>query len=188
MGTASTLRSITRRVFCVVAAATLATAACRSGDGDVDVDRQEAGVETAQPEAGAAAVQRSAPADGTDDPLAAAPQRLPAPMIFVSPKPGSRICLPASIDARFKLNEAMVINGRFDPNAFTVYMDGKNIMRDVEFFPSQSFPQTHVAVLHAMWVYDAGPHTARIEFVGDDGDTFYEWTFTIGSDCPPQLF
>jgi hypothetical protein len=60
--------------------------------------------------------------------------------------------LPDAVDLRFELNEAMTINGRFDPTAFTFFMDGKNAMRDVEFFPSQRFPQTHVAVLHAMWV------------------------------------
>jgi hypothetical protein len=95
--------------------------------------------------------------------------------------------LPDAVDLRFELNEAMTINGRFDPTAFTFFMDGKNAMRDVEFFPSQRFPQTHVAVLHAMWVYEPGPHSARIEFIGNDGAAFFEWTFAIGDDCPAPL-
>jgi hypothetical protein len=66
-------------------------------------------------------------------------------------------------------------------------MDGRNIKREVEFFPSQVFPETHVALLHAMWVYDPGPHTARVEFIGDDGDTEYEWQFTVKEGCPKPL-
>ena len=174
-------------VCALIAAATLAaTASCRNEDRARRDGEPRADVEDAKADSHGAA--SSATAEGSDDAPAAAQATLPAPMIFVSPKPGSRICLPAGIDVRFALNDAMVLNGRFDPNAFTLYMDGKNIMREVEFFPSQSFPQTHVAVLHAMWVYEPGPHTARIEFVSDDGPTEYEWTFTIGDDCPPQLF
>jgi hypothetical protein len=112
----------------------------------------------------------------------------PRPIILVTPKPGAEICLPASIDVRFKLNNAMVINGRHDPTAFDMLMDGKSVLREVEFFPSQAFPQTHVAMLHAMWVYDPGPHTVRVEFVGDDGDTHYEWQFTIKEGCPKPNF
>lgn len=108
----------------------------------------------------------------------------PRPIILVRPQPGAEICLPASLDVRFELNDAMVINGRHDPTAFDMFMDGKSVKREVEFFPSQVFPQTHVAMLHAMWVYNPGPHTARVEFVGTDGDTEYEWQFTIKEGCP----
>jgi len=108
----------------------------------------------------------------------------PRPIIHLSPPPGAEICLPHSIDVRFKLNDSMILNGRHDETAFDMFLDGKSIKREVEFFPSQSFPQTHVALLHAMWVYDPGPHTARVEFIGDDGDTGYEWQFTIKEDCP----
>jgi hypothetical protein len=188
MRPASTSR-LNGALLCTVFAVT-AVAGCRGDRATQDTEKVRAAQAAA---AATAATERapeaSAPSAAAESAAAAEAQpQFPPPLFFVSPKPGATVCLPASIDTRFKLNDAMVINGRFDPNAFTVYMDGKNIMRDVEFFPSQTFPQTHVAVLHAMWVYDPGPHTARIEFVGDDGPTAYEWTFDIGADCPPRLF
>jgi hypothetical protein len=111
----------------------------------------------------------------------------PRPIMTVTPKPGEEICQPASLSVRFKLNDSMILNGRHDEAAFELFMDGRNIKREVEFFPSQVFPETHVALLHAMWVYDPGPHTARVEFIGDDGDTEYEWQFTVKEGCPKSL-
>lgn len=131
--------------------------------------------------------EKAATVDGAVREQAASAQEAPVyprPIIHLSPAPGTEVCLPHSIDVRFKLNDSMIINGRHDEAAFDMILDGKSIKREVEFFPSQSFPQTHVALLHAMWVYDPGPHTVRVEFIGDDGDTHYEWQFTIKEDCP----
>ena len=130
------------------------------------------------------------PADAASQPDAVATDAKPVyprPILLVRPSPGEELCLPSSMEVRFKLNDSMILNGRYNEVAFNLIVDGRNVMREVEFFPSQSFPHTHVAVLYAMWVYDPGPHTARVEFIGDDGDTHYEWSFTVKEGCPKPL-
>jgi hypothetical protein len=152
-------------VFAVLFA--MALAGCNSGE-ETSTD----GTENGQPTQGA-----------SDAPAANAKVEYPEPFIFTSPKPGEAICLPHSLDIRLKLNEAMVVNGVHDKTAFDLTIDGRGILRETEFFPSRSFPQTHLALLHRMFVYDTGPHTVRVTYSTPEGSGNFEFGFTVKEDC-----
>ncbi len=147
--------------------ATMGFAACSSGDDSVAGDAPE--------QASAASTRAGAATEGTPT--------YPDPIILVKPAPDSEICLPFSMDIRFKLNDRLRVNGRHDPTAFDLVLDGRSILRETEFFGSHSNPQTHVALLHGMHVYDVGPHTARVTYSTTEGSNTFEWKFTITGHC-----